>query len=105
MLLSLQKRCNDDERTIGELFFMMVDELADMTFAYAMQLTFDAMLQIVRQHFALSDDQFLAFTQDFFNRLPPVTAIFFTLRSLADFSANMPCCRWLDILFRCGKFE
>ena len=70
MLLSLQKRCNDDERTIGELFFMMVDELADMTFAHAMQLIFNAMLQTIRQHFALSDDQLLAFTQDFFNRLP-----------------------------------
>ena len=70
MLLSLQKRCNEDERTIGELFLLMVDELADMTFSQAMQLIVDAMLQTVREHFGLSEEQLLAFTRQFYDRLP-----------------------------------
>lgn len=70
MLLSLQKRCSEDDRTIGELFLLMVDELADTTFAHAMQLIVDAMLQTVREHFGLSDEQLLAFTRQFYDRLP-----------------------------------
>ena len=70
MLLSLQKRFNEDDRTIGELFLLMVDELADTTFAHAMQLIVDVMLQTVREHFGLSDDQLLAFTRQFYDRLP-----------------------------------
>ena len=70
MLLSLQKRRSEDDRTIGELFLMMVDELADTTFAHAMQLIVDIMLQTVREHFGLSEEQLLAFTRQFYDRLP-----------------------------------
>ena len=64
------KRRNEDDRTIGELFLMMVDELADTTFAHAMQFIVDAMLQTVREHFGLSDEQLLVFSQQFYDRLP-----------------------------------
>ena len=70
MLLSLQQRCNTDERTIGELFLLMVDEIADTTFAHAMKLIVDIMLQTVQEHFGLSDDQLNAFVRKFFDRLP-----------------------------------
>ena len=70
MLLSLQKRCNEDDRTIGELFLLMVDELADTTFAHAMQLIVVIMLQSVQHHFGLSDDQLIAFARQFYDRLP-----------------------------------
>ena len=70
MLLSLQKRCNEDDRTISELFLMIVDELADTTFARAMQLIVDAMLQTVREHLGLTDEQLLVFIRQFYDRLP-----------------------------------
>ena len=70
MLLSLQKRRNEDDRTIGELFLLMVDELADTTFAHAMQLIVDAMLQTVRESFGLTEAQFLDFARQFYDRLP-----------------------------------
>ena len=76
MLLSLQKRCNEDDRTIGELFLMMVDELADTTFAYAIRLIIDAMLQTVRDHFGLTDDQFLNFARQFYDNLPACYRLF-----------------------------
>ena len=70
MLLSLQQRCNTDERTIGELFLLMVDELADTTFAHAMQLIVDILLQSVQEHFGLSNDQLNVFIRQFYDRLP-----------------------------------
>ena len=70
MLLSLQKRRNEDDRTIGELFLMMVDELADMTFSHAIQLIVDAMLQTVREHFALTENQLSDFVRQFYDHLP-----------------------------------
>ncbi len=70
MLLSLQKRCSEDDRTIGELFLVMVGELVDITFAHAMRLIVDAMLQTVREHFGLTEDQLLVFTRQFYESLP-----------------------------------
>ena len=70
MLLSLQKRCSEDDRTIGELFLVMVDELVDITFAHAMRLIVDAILQTVREHFGLTEDQLLVFTRQFYESLP-----------------------------------
>ncbi len=32
MVLSVEKRLNEDDRTVGELFFLMADELQDITF-------------------------------------------------------------------------
>ena len=70
MLLSLQQRNNSDDRTIGELFLLMIDELEDITFAYALQLIVDIMLQMVQERFGLSDDQLDDFMNEFINRLP-----------------------------------
>ena len=36
MLLSVAKRNDEDMRTLGELFYMMVEEVADMTFNKSM---------------------------------------------------------------------
>ena len=65
ILLSLQKRRNEDERTIGELFVVMVDELADMTFPQAMQLIVNAFLQTVRKYFELCEEQLPAVPSSF----------------------------------------
>ena len=70
MLLSLQQRCNTDDRTIGELFLLMVDEIADTTFAHALQLIVDILLQTVCEYFGLSDDQLTTCVRQFYDRLP-----------------------------------
>ncbi len=46
-----QKRCGEDDRTIGELFLLMSDGPADTAFAQAMRLIVDAMPQSVREQF------------------------------------------------------
>jgi len=70
MLLSLQQRNNSDDRTISELFLLMVDELADITFGHALQLIVDIMLQMIQERFGLSADQLDQFVADFVERLP-----------------------------------
>ena len=45
MFLSLQQRRNSDDRTISELFLLVVDELANIAFADALQIIVDIMLR------------------------------------------------------------
>ena len=70
MLLSLQQRNNCDNRTISELFLLMIDELADITFGHALQLIVDIMLQMIQERFGLSDAQLDEFVTSFIERLP-----------------------------------
>ena len=70
MFLSLQQRRNTDDRTISELFLLMVDELADIAFADALQIVIDIMLQTMQEHFGLTDDQLADYVRDFYDRLP-----------------------------------
>ena len=70
MLLSLQQRNSSDDRTISELFLLMIDELADISFGYALQLIVDIMLHAIQEHFGLSDDQLNDFMLKFIDRLP-----------------------------------
>ena len=70
MLLSLQQRNSADDRTISELFLLMIDELADITFGHALQLIVDIMMQMIQEHFGLSDEQLDKFMNEFIDRLP-----------------------------------
>ncbi|MCD5437317.1 transposase, partial [Lactobacillus delbrueckii subsp. lactis] len=42
MFMSVEKRDDEDDRTIGELFYCMVDELADITFNHSLQILVEA---------------------------------------------------------------
>ncbi len=70
MLLSLQQRNNSDDRTISELFLLIIDELTDITFGHALQLIVDIMLQMIQERFGLSDDQLEEFMNEFIDHLP-----------------------------------
>lgn len=70
MLLALTGRQNQDLRTMGEIFFFLSDELADITFAYAFGIILQAMLDSINIHFQVSDDQMQAFINDFYLGLP-----------------------------------
>ena len=37
MLLTMSKRDNEDERTLGELFYLMIAEVADITYNESVQ--------------------------------------------------------------------
>ena len=70
MLLALTGRQNQDLRTLGEIFFFLSDELADITFAYAFGIILQAMIDSINKHFQITDEQMEMFINDFYLGLP-----------------------------------
>ena len=107
MILSLPKRRNEAERTIGKLFLVMVDDLADTTFAQAMQMIVDTMLQTVREHLGLSDEQLLPFLPDISTTiyLPANGSSFKPQLLLNAFSPTDTCHMRCLGRIECRKFE
>ena len=70
MLLSVEKRLNEDDRTVGELFFIMVDELQDITFNQSMAIIVQAFLDSIQELLHLSDEQINSLLDIFVTRLP-----------------------------------
>ena len=70
MLLSIEQRQNEDQRTLGELFFFLVDEMADITFCRSLGILMEALMASLQEILKLSDAQLAAFTTDFESRLP-----------------------------------
>ena len=70
MLLAVSKRNSEDDRTLGELFYLMVSEIADTTFHTSMMILVEAMLSTVREIFQITDQQIEKFYTNFMNKLP-----------------------------------
>lgn len=70
MLLAMEQRENEDQRTLGELFFFLVDGMADITFSRSLGILMDALMASLQEILKLSDEQLTAFTTDFEARLP-----------------------------------
>jgi hypothetical protein len=70
MLLALEQRKFTDNRSFGELFMLLVDELADITFSHSMQLIVAAMLDSIREVFRATDEQIEKLMEAFLSRLP-----------------------------------
>ena len=70
MFLAVSKRDNEDERTIGELFYLMVSEVADLTYSESMLMIATAMLEAVQGMFRLTDAQMDELMERFMNNLP-----------------------------------
>lgn len=70
MLLSVAQRRNEDEKTICELFFCLVDELDDITFSQSMRIIVDALMDAVMEYFHITEQQLEEFTASFIQRLP-----------------------------------
>lgn len=70
MLLALEQRQNSDQRSLGELFFFLVDEMEDITFSKSITIIYEAMIASLQELFKLSDAQLTEFVTDFESRLP-----------------------------------
>ncbi|MBK5896417.1 hypothetical protein JJN12_01260 [Catonella sp. Marseille-Q4567] len=66
----MAQRQNEDQRTLGELFFFLVDEIADITFSRSLGILMDTLMASLQVILKLSDEQLTAFTADFEARLP-----------------------------------
>ena len=69
-MLSVFQRANTDHRSLGELFYLYVQEVAEITFDHSMRLIMIALLSTVKEFFALTDTQMAGFVQQFINNLP-----------------------------------
>ena len=70
MLISIEQRKSEDPRSICEIFYVLCDELADITYNESMRIIVEAMLVSIKSIFHITDEQLEAFTTDFVNRLP-----------------------------------
>lgn len=70
MLLALEQRIATDERTMGELFLLVVDELDDISFVKSIHLIYAAMLESICAVFHPTEEQIGFLTANFISRLP-----------------------------------
>jgi len=70
MMIALEQRREEDERSLGELFFRFTDELADITFAESLRIIMKTMLECISTVFQVTDKQMDVFLTMFINRLP-----------------------------------
>ena len=52
-MLAVQKRDNEDERTLGELFYLAIDEMADISFSEYMLILIEAMTNSMKEIYML----------------------------------------------------
>ena len=70
MLLALEQRKDEDNRTLGEIFFYLTDELADITFGESFQIILRAMFEGIYAVFQVTEEQLDTFIDIFVNQLP-----------------------------------
>jgi hypothetical protein len=57
IMLAAEKRCNEDPRSLGELFFLMYDELPDTQFADVLAFILDALHTVLDEYLFLDKAQ------------------------------------------------
>ena len=70
LMIAMEQRRNEDDRTLGEIFYFFTDELADITFGESFQIIITAMMDCVSAIFQPTDEQLHMFIEMFFGRLP-----------------------------------
>ena len=70
LMIAMEQRQNEDDRTLGELFFFFVDELADITFSESFNIIFTAMIESICAVFQPTEAQIEMFIKVFVGRLP-----------------------------------
>lgn len=69
ILLAIEQRKNEYRRTLGKLFFFILDEMADISFNGSLSILMDALIAILQEILRLSDARLAIFTADFDARL------------------------------------
>ena len=70
MLIAMEQCQNENQRTLGELFFFLVDKIADFTFSRSLGILMDTLMASLQVILKQNDEQLTAFTTDFEARLP-----------------------------------
>lgn len=70
MMLSVEHRATNDDRSLGEIFFHFCDELSDISSEKALYLIINAVLKTVQDKLFLTDQQLDEFIASFIEKLP-----------------------------------
>ena len=70
LMIAMEQRRGEDERTLGEIFYFFTDELADITFGESFQIIITAMIDSVCAIFRPTEEQYAVFVELFVGRIP-----------------------------------
>ena len=70
LMIAMEQRRGEDDRTLGEIFYFFTDELADITFGESFQIIITAMIDSVCAIFQPTEEQLAMFIEMFVGRLP-----------------------------------
>ncbi len=75
MMLSIENRESQDERSLGELFLYFADEMADITWVQAFQLLLQMFRELLSDSCELSEEKITELVNTFMSALPTVLQI------------------------------
>ena len=75
-MLAFENRVAADDRTCGELFFLLCNEMKDISYLEALLLLLDAFVNSVKSSFAISDSQINGMISIFFALIPQFFLVF-----------------------------
>lgn len=70
MMLSVENRESNDERSLGELFLYFSDEMSDITWIQAFQLLFQMFRTLLADNLDIADDEITALVDAFMDAIP-----------------------------------
>ena len=70
MILALEKRQKEDPRSLGELFFLCYDEVADIQFTEALGLILSLIRNVLEECLFLTNEQINQLIDTFIAKLP-----------------------------------
>ena len=70
LMIAMEQRRSEDDRTLGEIFFFFTDELTDITFGESFQIIITAMIDSVCAIFQPTEEQLALFIELFVGKLP-----------------------------------
>ena len=70
LMIAMEQRRNEDDRTLGEIFYFFTDELRDISFGESFQIIITAMIDSVCAIFQPTEEQLELFIEMFVGRLP-----------------------------------
>ena len=70
LMIAMEQRRSEDDRTLGEIFFYFTDELTDITFGESFQIIITAMIDSVCAIFQPTEEQLELFIEMFVGKLP-----------------------------------
>ena len=70
LMIAMEQRRTEDTRTLGEIFFFLQDELADITFGESFRIILTAMIDSVCAVFQPAEEQLQFFIDTFVGKLP-----------------------------------